>query len=501
MPNFILRVIRPVECMAEYVYIKEFFRFIGCLVTDYAVDGAYPGNWIKALKPEEKIKCIDLVLNYPDDPYGDICKQLGIRRIYAAFDLEQGTAAIGEKEEPTQTRSRQFLRRRFLWSLIGQVWQDDPETRKQIHDIAEVYLRNSHGELFYFLQAKRNLRVLSMGEMLRDQSTRVTKIAMHPYIHSMFSALWEAYCRMEGIPGIFAAYARSNVANKLYELTDLLYDAERPKICDVKYTFRNGEVRPCVLPGVDRILEDLQKLVDEAPEFLSVYLLTANICRSLSWKSEIEEWCYQKVWQAIQADSRHHDFIWYRSAYFYEKRKKDLEKALECYRRAVMLNSECYPARFKLGYYAAARGRFIEAEDHLRKTIYSIFHGRSANPDETGAYSNWLALSAKESQYVYKAYILLAKIALNKGQENAIREYVGRACMAASRFTDATVMRKVSCLEPEKEKAFEEFDAYHQLSTPVWSMWQALSPWTENVIQDPFVRDVVRKHLKRWHGA
>lgn len=499
MPNFILRVIRPVERMAEYVYIKEFFRFIGCLVTDYAVDDTRPVNWIKAMKPEEKIRCIDLVMNGPEDPYRELCKQMNIRRIHCTFDMEQMCGNIEGVEDSMATDSKRDLRQGFLRTLIDQVWKDDEQTRKQVRQIADVYLENSNGEMFYFLQAKRNLRVLSMGEVLKGRGVRVTKVAMLPYICSMFSALWEAHCRMEHMPGIFAAYARSNVAHKIYELTDILYDTERPKIHSIQYTPADGEARPCVLPELARIQEDLQTLVEDAPDFVSAYLLTANICRTFSWKSEeTEEWCYRKVWHAIQADSRHYDFIWYRSAYFYEKRKKNLDKALECYRHAVLLNGGCYQARFKLGYYAAARGRFIEAEDHLRKTIYSIFHGRSADPDETGAYSNWLALSAKESQYVYKAYILLAKIALNKGQENAIREYVCRACMAAARFTDATVMRRMSDM-PEDD--FERFEAYHELSTPVWSMWQALSPWTENVIQDPFVRDVVRKYLAKWHGA
>ena len=493
MPNYILRIIRPVERTAEYEYIKEFFRFIGCLVTDLAVDDTILANWIEALKPENESNSVDIVLNCQEDPYLDHCKRYGIRRIYCDFDFNNLCGAVADEPGavlPQLFPDKQLLRRSFLVSLIAKLWANDLNMQGQIQRIANIYLENSNGELFYFLQAKRNLRVLTMGEVLKDRSAQVTKIAMLPYIKNMIAALWETYCRLELVPGIHGMYAKNNAANKICEIAELLYDSERIRINDITYMGRQ-----CMPPQMEQLLKNTQQLVEMVPEFVSAYLLMANICKSHMWKTETEEWCYQKIRQSIAADSRDHAFIWYRHGYFYEKRKKDLGRALECYQRAVQLNPECYQARFKLGYYAAAKDRFQEAETSLRKMIQSAFHGRSTDPDEDGAYSSWLSLSAKESQYVYKAYILLAKIALIKTRENALREYVGRACMAATRFTEATVIRQVSDMGAADYTKYME---YHRFCTPVWAMWKVLSPWSENVIHDQFVRDIVRSYLARW---
>lgn len=499
MPNFILRVIRPVERTAEYEYIKEFFRFIGCLVDDYAVDDTSPANWINALIPEEKSKCVDVVMNCSEDPYLDRCKQLNIKRIYCCFDFNGMFGEITPTPLPTvpsKFDNKRNLRHYFLRELIKQIWDGNKHATAEIMDIAQIYLDNSVGEMFYFLQAKRNLRVLSMGEVLKERSAQVTNIALLPYVRDSLHAMWEAYCRLDSIDGSYSTYTQVNVAHKIYEIVAKLYDTERPRIGAIRY---NGVV--CAPPELDVLIQKLEDVVCTEPGFVSAYLLMANIFRESAWKADAEERCYCRLWQSVAQHSRDYAFIWYRNAYFYEKRKKNLDKALEYYQNAVQLNPNCYQAWFKLGYYAAADNRFNQAESMLRKMIQSIFHGRSTDPDENGVYTNWLALSPKESQYIYKAYILLAKIALNKNEEHAIKEYIGRACMAATIFEEATVVRQVSNFynpEGPYEESFEEFISYHRICTPVWAMWQVLSPWSESVIQDYFVRDIVRQRLELW---
>lgn len=495
MPSFIIRVIRPVERTAEFEYIKEFFRFIGFLVTDYAVDDTNAGNWLNALVPDEKSNCIEIVMNSEKDPYLDRCKQLGIKRLYckANFNADMMCAVVEKQPSalvPQQNgiTNKQILRRHLLYELIRSIWNDE-SARNEIQQIADIYLNQSGGELFYFLQAKRNLRVLVMGEVLKERTAQVTNISLLPYIKSCVTSLWQAYRKLSTVEGLHAKYTRINIANKLYEITAKLYDTERPRIAEL-----------CSPPEIPVLIQELEDILEQEPKLVSAHLLLANICSAFAWKSDAEDLCYRRLWNTISRGSRDYAFIWYRNAYFYEKRKKDLGKALEYYRYAVQLNQDCYQAWFKLGYYAAAEKRYDQAEYFLKQMISSIFRGRSTDPDENGAYTNWLALSTKQNQYIYKAYMLLAKIALNRNQENAIRAYIGRACMAATRFEEATVVRQVSDYRNDSgyEMQFQAFEQYHRYSTPVWAMWQVLSPWTENVVQDPFVRDIVRERLARW---
>ena len=69
--------------------------------------------------------------------------------------------------------------------------------------------------------------------------------------------------------------------------------------------------------------------------------------------------------------------------------------------------------------------------------------------------------------------------------------------MAATRFEAATAIRQIS---NDRDAQFDAFMNYHRYSTPVWAMWQVMSPWTENIIHDIFVRDIVRDRLSQWRN-
>ena len=524
MGGFIVRIIRPVERTPEFEYIKEFFRFIGFLVTDCTVDdkgsdGTISANWLKALIPDEKSNCIDIVMNCPSDPYEEQCRQLGSKRIYCVADFASTMMCGSVVPKPTvpvpnneNIANKRELRHKFLEELTDNIWDDESE-RAEIRKILGIYLKDfpdSSGELFYTLQAKRNLRVLAMGEVLRERTAQVTKIALLPYIRSCIVSLWSSSCELKTCTGLHGRYAWVNASNKLHEIIGKLYDTERIKIPKIKYRDDNGEETPCCPPGIPTLIKELELLVSKEPAFLSAYLLMANIFGAYGGMNNEEERCYQRLWRAVSRNSPDYAFIWYRNAYFYEKRKINLDRALEYYRYAVKLDPNCYQAWFKLGYYAAAEDRFEQAEYLLKQMIKAIFCGRSTDPDENGEYSNWLSLSSKKCQYVYKAYILMAKIALNRTQENALRIYIGRACMAATWFEEAVAIRHISHfdeiqkeheMQKEYEGSFKQFELYHRYSTPVWAMWQVLSPWTEDVIHDSFVRNIVRDRLARWRNG
>ena len=148
---------------------------------------------------------------------------------------------------------------------------------------------------------------------------------------------------------------------------------------------------------------------------------------------------------------------------------------------------------FKLAYYAATEGRFNEAEFLLNQVLFAILKGKGVEIDEQGEYSDWPVLSQKEIQYVFKTYILLAKIAINSNREYSAKAFVGKACRAAAYFEDADqVQQSATVLE------FRNFQRYHQISEPVWAMWKILEPWSESIIQDNNVRQIVRKRLTYW---
>lgn len=499
MGNIMLRIIRPIENAAEKEYIKEFFRFIGCLISDCPVENHLSSNWDIALTPRNENDAIDVILNYMgNDPHLQTCQQMGIRRIYSYFDCHTKVAQVTVFPVtvlPAGQETKVEARQKIIRELINQIWEAEPETRGSIQNIAEIYMSTPERDLFYFLQSKRCLRVLSMGEVLKEPSAQVRSIPLHPYVLELLSALWEINSRLMKCTDAYSTYTRVNAASMIRETIYMIYDTDRPKLKAIKYQDTQFS-----LPSVDVLIKEMQRLLTDDPQFYSAYLLMANIYKITIAANDIEELCYKKMLDLVPSRSEAYAFVWYRCAYYYEKKLIDMDKALEHYQMAVKVNPRCYQALFKLGYYAAADGRYNEAESLLNRTIQVIFCGRSPEPDEKGMYGNWLTLSLKDSQYVFKAYILLARIAINRSQEYAAKAYIGRACMAVTNFDEATLIRHLSdeAQDSSDVNAFDKFMKYHQQSIPVWAMWKVLSPWSEDIIQDYFIRDVVRQHLERW---
>lgn len=496
MGSKVMKVIRPIDNSAEKEYLKEFFRFIGCFFSDCPVETKIPSNWDKALFPDNEPGSVDIVLNFfGEDPFAAECRNLNVKRIYCYFNFDDkmkwGEVTIRPLPDESKCETiddKTERRSSVVMQLINQIWDNEPDVLPNICKIAQAYLKNTQGDLFQLLQAENCLRVLTMGEVLREPTAQVSKIKMDSYIRKIIEALLELRESLESQNDSYSCYAKANAALIMNNIESKLYDGDRAKLRSTN----DGE-RIFQLSQRDQVKRELCEIVNSDPEFLTAYLLLATCCRSKVAADRATEWCYQQILKAVPGNKKRCAFIWYRMGQYYEKKYYDARQALSYYRKAVETDPRFYQALFKLGYYAAFEGRFEEAEMWLNKTIQSIFCGRSTEPSETGEYVNWLSLSMKNSQYAYKAYMLLAKISVNNDREYSARSFVGRACMAATRFEEATLVRHAL-----EDAEFCDFDRYHKYSTPVWAMWQVLRPWSENIIRDYYIRDIVRERLSRW---
>ena len=496
MGNKVIRVIRPVDNSAEKEYIKVFFRFIGCFLSDTPVETRVPNNWTAALMPEKEPGSIDIVLNYfGDDPYIAECRLMNIRRIYCYFDFAEdkkwgfvSDVPLVSDTDLTTGQDKSHIRTSVLMMLINGVWKDSPEECQSVRQIAKAYLENSQGDMFQLLQARSCLRVLTMGEVLKEPTAQVSKIQMDSYIKKILNGLWEMWVRLQNQYDPYSSYARVNAAIMLNDVVGRLYESDYGKLNTINY---GQQYFYRIEDG--QLFRMLKQLVADDPKFMTAYLLLACCCKNLPATNKTEEQCYLQILNSVPGNKKRYAFIWYRIGRFYEKKYRDLNRAIEYYRRAVQTDSRFYQAMFKLGYFAAAEGKFAEAEAWLNNTIKAIFCGRSTEPEPDGTYKNWLALSLKDSQYAYKTYVLLAKISLNSTREYSARSFIGRASLAATKFEEATLVRHAS--DP---KELVPFERYHRLSTPVWAMWQVLKPWCEDIIRDYFIRDIVRERLSKW---
>lgn len=504
-----IRIIRFFEDAAEKEYIREFFRFVGCIVFDSLIDEWLDARWEQNLLPDSEENGVEVVLNYYGrDPYLEECVQTGIRRVYLYFSLKDGVAEIKDNpldqtqqgvKQPTQPTNKYKTRTDAVNKLIGEIWKDAPADQKILNDIFVMYRSISlptgipkqifNTDLFYLLQAKRSFRVLNMGEVLQEQTAKISHIPLQDYIEKILLGLSDFYRQLNanGSEDVYTTYAKVNAANMIREVEQLLFENDKNKI-------------QFYLATESELIQELVSVQKKEPEFLSLYLLMANVYQ-LNWRQNpIQEELYTRVLRSLPENSRRAGFVWYRLGLYYEK-NNNLNKAMLCYQKSVQTDRMCYMAWYKLGYHTAREKQYDKAEQYLTQMIKVIFHGRSTSPEEDGEYPDWSNINLKELQYVYKSYISRAKIQIiNKG-EFYTRALIGKACLAASKYEDPDIIFKIAdppATGTNDGNAYLAYLTYHKTSAPVWAMWQVLRPWSEKIVKDSFVSFVVNNRLAQW---
>lgn len=500
-----IRIIRFFEDAAEKEYIREFFRFVGCIVFDSLIDEWLDARWEQNLQPDSEENGVEVVLNYyGKDPYLEECVQMGIRRVYLYFSLDKkiahcNTDPISEKEETSMPKlKKRDIRAKAVMDLIRRIWDDTAAEQEVIRGIFRTYkgipLKNRfRADMFYLLQAKRSFRVLNMGEVLEEPTAKISHIPLQDYIGKILLGLSNFYRQLKanGSKDVYTTYAKVNAANMIREVERLLFESDKGKIKGKNQIYLATE---------EELIQELCAVQGEEPEFLSIYLLMANVYQ-LNWRQNpIQKELYTRVLHSLPRNSRRAGFVWYRLGLYYEK-SNDLTQAMHCYQKSVQMDRMCYMAWYKLGYYTAKEKQNEAAEQYLTQMIKVIFHGRSTSPEEDGEYPAWSNINLKELQYVYKSYISRAKIKIEKKGEFATRALIGKACLAVSKYEDPDIIFKIAdspATGTDDGNAYQAYLNYHKTSAPVWAMWQVLRRWSKNMVRDPFVSFVVDNRLAQW---
>lgn len=504
-----IRLIHPFVNASEKEYIKEFLRFIGCFVINSPVDETSIQGWNKGLCPNNENNGIDIVLNYFGvDPHSAECGRQGTRRIYLYFWFgrendepsvckltPQPLNSWGDNENEFTFVKKADARQQALSCLIDAIWNGEKQKtdRSNIHAIFRHYTHNHYGkskesDLFYLLQARKSLRVLHIAELLDTTELTIPSREPSKYIQQILTGLWEMYVKLEESTDIYGIFARINTACIIREITCLVYENRIDDLNRIQFADKH-------VFTVSNLMQQAMKLLDRSPQFISLYLLIASLCKESVTLDRAEESLYLQLFDHVPRDQKGYSNIFYRLGQFYEKIHKDRERALRCYLHAYKADQHHYPALFKLGYFAAQEGCFNEADRFMNLMIQSVYHDKDME-DPEGKYPQWNNLSLKDLQYVYKAYILRAKIAINSSREYSAKAFIGKACLAATKFEETNLVKTVADIDDE---AFSDYSKYHRTSISVQTMWHILFPWTEHIIYDPYIQHIVRGRLnQKW---
>ena len=182
-----IRILRPTEAAAEKEFVKEFFRFVGCLVVDVRIVAE---EQFKEEMQNPVDYDVDLVLisDFKQQDIFPTIPEVNKRRIDIYADLNSLTFqevpnALSRKFQENQ--KEQFIRT-VIDSCIDAIWysKKDALNRKSLYKINELFFKL---QLLPYLQIKRTFRIANMNEVLALSSKRYD-IPYKPYLSQMIKA-------------------------------------------------------------------------------------------------------------------------------------------------------------------------------------------------------------------------------------------------------------------------------------------------------------------------
>ena len=453
----IVRIVYPIEYAAAKEYLEEYLKFIGCIVVEYPVLSKDENEW--KLLPIQDDRVFDVFLGYTQeaDPYHVDCARLNIRRTYMG--------------ESVKSKSNFVIQHDDICNLFS-----------QIND--ELFQKITYDTMFYYLQARRNLEVLAMAEVLQIPEAHVDHVKGMDYIRSMANGFWEVYHSVEDKCDYHSICASLNAINMINDISDRLNMSVEQLFAIKIQEYSFAQIYSEIFKRV-RIL-----LSRESPTVV-LYLLLADLSKNESARGFKEREYYCKAIQLIkESTKREYAFVWYKLGRYFE-RENSIRKANDCYQKALKADKRFYPATFKLAQQATQERQYLQAIENYNQLIDSVFYGKSTDPTHTGQYPQWDILSLKELQYVYKTYIQLARLFIHNRREYSAKACIGKACLACSLFEEA----KLVCFKDTEDK--NSFLVYHKHSSPVWAMWKVLQQWSDYITKDDFVRHIVNIRLAK----
>ena len=187
-----IRILRTTQAADVKEMVKEFFRFIGCLVHDIPVQARIQD--VAQILNEPTKHDVDLILTTDYEPWlatlaANTQKRFPERKIIGmSFALDGGAVQIDGKSLVLTGNLKQERIQSVIDRLIDSIWNDsaDKVTAGSLRQINVLYHQY---ELFHYLQMKRTFRIANMNEVLKLGANHYD-IPYKPYINRMLRAFF-----------------------------------------------------------------------------------------------------------------------------------------------------------------------------------------------------------------------------------------------------------------------------------------------------------------------
>lgn len=426
---------------AEREVLREFFSFVGCLVKTTMMPVETMLEKHKSLVNPESERITHLFLT--DRPPEGIV--LSKNEMWCSFRILKRELTINGKailHNADQQSSAEQFEKTALDVIIHHIWKDEEaETQSLLYINASFWQL----DLFAFLQIKSTFQALKMGELMALPMRGHYCLPEAVYLNKMADAFinMAKQCSV-GLRSIYAVYAHVNAQRHLRELLASL-EAHAPL-----RTKLYAAVEP-----VQKLLSELNKIYRIEPNFVSMYCLAAALCEGQAqFALDARPYLIDAIEHAPEELKPFTAGIYLRYGVSEKQMHPDNERALQCYKKALQLDENYYPAIFQIACLCAIDKKYTEAKIGFRK-VTLLIQGNCNHRD-------WRDFSLEEVIYVFRCYIWLAKLALIEGRESSIGVPIALAKNTAIVFTKTPIIEK--CCDIEH---YGEAKSYHQGSITV----------------------------------
>lgn len=459
-----VRIIREKADDIWSLYITEFLKFTGCIVSDYVLPDS-----VKAGIDLDGEYDAELVLNYNETKWnGDYYILDENQKSYYIENAQNALDRAKKIELRECDYDEEFMRQeimensgdsKILTAVVDAIWdQEKPEIIRELKYLVYAYARSN---IFFYLYNEGNLKFIQEYYPLKGQE-----------ISRESNPRWKAYDisfdRFAACNNMFAKYKKlySKIESEYFEYAVIYI---RYKINEMSEYTQNRK-----LFFVERLLKETEKIRKRNPEFARVNYLAASICKSDSRYWGDINWYYmlaEENFRKIGLPQKEYYFLYYQRGQFFEKKVKNKETANQWYFKAFQCAGKPYRAYYKIVQSLHEEGRVEEAVDGINAIIRKMLNGYSLEK-----------ILPKQKIYGYKCFVLMGACYYELGSYNlAMRCY-----FMAERLVESET-QFYSALVKEKEMCFEEnFKACMPLKQLYYKIIDCASKGNERNIIDRY---------------
>lgn len=242
--------------------------------------------------------------------------------------------------------------------IIRHIWKDEGAEAQSLLYINAAFWQL---DLFAFLQIKSTFQALKMGELMALPMRGHYCLPETVYLNKMadtFINMAKQYS--VGPSNIYSVYAYVNAQRHLRELLASL-EAHAPL-----RTKLYAAVEP-----VQKLLSELNKIYRIEPNFVSMYCLAATLCEEQAqFALDARPYLRDAIEHAPEELKPFTAGIYLRYGVSEKQMHPDNERALQCFKKALQLDENYYPAIFQIACLCAIDKKYCGRQIRDSKKVY-----------------------------------------------------------------------------------------------------------------------------------